>query len=795
MKKRFRAQCLLSGTVALGLFLSQSAFAEDEEAAEAQATPYNVITNDVPLPDDAVAYAPEIFPGIGPGPSIPSSPSPAVGFQGLGDNNTLTPPDTDGAVGPNHIMTMLNTQVRIQNRTGTTNYSTVTLSNWWATKVSGITFPFDPRILYDPYSSRWIATAAAQPATTNSAILIAVSQTSDPTGAWYAFGFLADSSRITWADFPTTGFNKSRVVISWNYYNLSGGSGNGVGIVAFNKTNLYAGSIPSTEFWYRAYSTNGLGVTPSVSYDTNDATFYLLQNFAGNISGSGYLALFTITGAFGSGVLTRSTNYASATAWADSAPSDSNFGPQLGASVKIHAGDSRLSQVVYRSGTLWCAHTIFLPTNSPTRCSVQWWQIGTNSSVVKHGLLDDQNGLYFYAYPSVAVNRFGDALIGYSRFATNQYASANYSFHSFDDPANSLESEYVTKAGESAYYKIPFGDTRNRWGDYSMTWVDPVNDSDFWTVQEYAATAVGSITNGSGRWGVWWAKLAVAFPGNDFFTNSYVLSGASGSTNGTTVRAGRETGEPNHAGNTNGASIWYSWTPPSTGNVILDTIGTAGTMALAVYTGSVVTNLTLVTNDVNSAGNGSRVVFNASASTTYRIAVDGLDGTMASTVLNWQEPTTPVFVKQPQNQTKYEGETVTFTAQAVGNPSSSYQWQFNGGNISGATSSSYTITAIGTNNAGNYTVAATNTSGSVTSAVAVLTVLTSEATLSSPIYTNNQFKLTVSQATNLTYIVQANTNLSTTNWISLTTNVAPFAFTDTQASNYSQRFYRALYKP
>ena len=284
-------------------------------------------------------------------------------------------------------------------------------------------------------------------------------------------------------------------------------------------------------------------------------------------------------------------------------------------------------------------------------------------------------------------------------------------------------------------------------------------------------------------------------PGNDYFTNSYQISGSSGSTNGTTVRALREAGEPNHAGNSNGASIWYNWTPPSAGNVILDTAGSAAVTVLAVYTGSSVGSLTLVTNDVGSLGSASRVVFNAST-TTYRIAVDGRNGSMAGTVLNWQRPTIPVFIAQPQSQTKYVGDSVTFSAQAVGNPDASYEWRLAGTNISGATNASYTKTGLSTNDAGNYTVLATNSSGSVTSAVASLTVLTSAATLAAPTWTTNQtFQLTVARETNLNYIVQVNTNLNYTNWVSLLTNTAPFTYTDTAASNSSQRFYRAIYKP
>jgi len=82
----------------------------------------------------------------------------------------------------------------------------------------------------------------------------------------------------------------------------------------------------------------------------------------------------------------------------------------------------------------------------------------------------------------------------------------------------------------------------------------------------------------------------------------------------------------------------------------------------------------------------------------------------------------------------------------------------------------------------------------VTSAVATLTVAVAQATLSGPLVTNNTFKFTISQVSGLRYIVQANTNLGTTNWVAISTNTAPFTITDTAFTNYPQRFYRALYR-
>lgn len=82
----------------------------------------------------------------------------------------------------------------------------------------------------------------------------------------------------------------------------------------------------------------------------------------------------------------------------------------------------------------------------------------------------------------------------------------------------------------------------------------------------------------------------------------------------------------------------------------------------------------------------------------------------------------PTMTTNPTSQTVTAGSSATFTAAASGSPTPTYQWNFNGGAISGATSASYTISSAQSGNAGNYTVTATNSIGSATSNVATLAV-------------------------------------------------------------------------
>jgi arabinan endo-1,5-alpha-L-arabinosidase len=85
-------------------------------------------------------------------------------------------------------------------------------------------------------------------------------------------------------------------------------------------------------------------------------------------------------------------------------------------------------------------------------------------------------------------------------------------------------------------------------------------------------------------------------------------------------------------------------------------------------------------------------------------------------------PVTPGITMQPQSQTVTVGANVQFSVTASGRPTPTYQWNFNGTAISGATSSSYSLTNVQPSNAGDYTVTVSNNSGSVTSGKATLTV-------------------------------------------------------------------------
>lgn len=428
-------------------------------------------------------------------------PSLVASFPALGDNNSSIPPDTHGAVGPNHVMVTLNTEVRIQDRNSSV-ISTVALSTFWDGFFDRR--PFDPKILYDHMSARWMFTVMADPAFATSSVLIAVSQTSDPTGFWDIYRVDADASNLGWADYPSIGYNKDWIVIQVNMFTVSGSDYTGSNIYVFDKGDLYSGG--SGLFTLFQDFSGGFSQVPAISYDDTLSTMYLIENWTGNEEGQGLLRLTTISGPVGGEVYTQDVAFIPSTeVWADDPPHN-NFAPQAGSSTGVMTNDARMQNAVNRNGSIWGTHTIFLPESAPTRSAVQWWEISPLGSVIQRGRIDDTTGNRYYAFPSIAVNESDDALIGYSRFASDQFVSANYAFRAGGDPLNVLQDDTVLKEGEAKYVKM-FGSGRNRWGDYSNTVVDPLDDSSFWTIQQYAEEPEVNSPS-TDRWGTWWGHIA-----------------------------------------------------------------------------------------------------------------------------------------------------------------------------------------------------------------------------------------------------------------------------------------------
>ena len=188
----------------------------------------------------------------------------------------------------------------------------------------------------------------------------------------------------------------------------------------------------------------------------------------------------------------------------------------------------------------------------------------------------------------------------------------------------------------------------------------------------------------------------------------------------------------------------------------------------------------------NDAGNYDAVASNASGSATSVVAT--------LTVL-----VPPSITTQPLSLTVTNGDPASFSVVATGFPSPTYQWRKGGVNLAGATSATFSLSGVTTNDAGNYDVVASNASGSATSVVATLTVQLPSIiplALATVSLSNGVPTFDVTGPLNASYVVWCSADLRS--WIPLQTNFTAdgtWHYVDTQSPAGSVQFYQATLTP
>jgi hypothetical protein len=312
------------------------------------------------------------------GSTYSNTPPLSANFEALLSDGTAFSPETYGAVGPNHLMVALNTEVRIQTRSGA-EVSRMSLGAWWAQTLTGISNVFDPRVVYDNYRGRWIFSANNDPVGPNASLLLAVSASSDPTGTWFRRSIALPTTSV-FADLPMVGFNTNWIVLAADTYNETTFDFVSAEVYVFNKNNLYSnGTLAPTRF----STTEIASLVPVVTYDPTNGINYLVSVWNPNdqdpVEPSGHLVIYSISGTLVAPVFSLES-FPYTEPWADTPPV-LNLGPQAGTPNRVSLGDSRIRSATFRGGTIQAAHTIFLPpgTNA-TYSAVQWWEFTTSAT-------------------------------------------------------------------------------------------------------------------------------------------------------------------------------------------------------------------------------------------------------------------------------------------------------------------------------------------------------------------------------------------------------------------------------
>jgi hypothetical protein len=207
-----------------------------------------------------------------------TSPAPTLSFLAQTRINHF-PPDTNGAVSLNFLMSATNDEIVIQNRLGAV-LTTTSLNAFWSSVWPDINPAWDPRVSYDPYADRWIFVCMANWGGVGSSLLAAVSATSDPTGTWYLRRVFADPTNSTTFDHPRVGFNSNWIVATGNELSDSDFSWLYSVVYAFDKTDFYSDGTKAPVQW--SDITNAFTITPALTYDPTIGTMYMLANYNGN---------------------------------------------------------------------------------------------------------------------------------------------------------------------------------------------------------------------------------------------------------------------------------------------------------------------------------------------------------------------------------------------------------------------------------------------------------------------------------------------------------------------------------
>ncbi len=457
-----------------------------------------------------------------------------MGFEGTSDYDTralgigLIPPDTMGAVGTTQYVQLLNGSFSVYNKaTGALAAPRVTDSTFWAA-AGGSTTGGDPRVLFDPVSSRWLAVGFNA---SGSGLNIGVSQTADALGSWKAATFNVFPAGI--ADYPTMSISGSSIVIGTNNFASVSGTFNyaGTSLLLLPKNDIFNPAGPVL---------TGLQTftTPYVAGDPNPIDRgYAIQGVNSKAAGgpvrlvaasAGFndAVTYDVTGAGTAGAAQTPLTYLSATGGQVYDVNKPARQPTTNASARVaDAGDERVASSAWEvGGKVYFAHTV-TPTGTDNTVVRIVVMDAVTKSVLSETDINDASGNFDFYQGSLAVNSSGQVVVGYNRsgsFVTGVDGRISIFARGFNTNLDgtlsmtgdvllkqSLVSDYHNGSAEGA---APAG--RQRWGDYSSVTLDPTDDQSFWVLGQFAReynNAAGGHPGGSGfgRWGNWISEVGV----------------------------------------------------------------------------------------------------------------------------------------------------------------------------------------------------------------------------------------------------------------------------------------------
>ncbi|MGB9075095.1 MAG: hypothetical protein WCC22_20840 [Terriglobales bacterium] len=447
--------------------------------------------------------------------------TPGIDFEGIGVNGS-EPSDVNMAVGPNHIVQIVNSEWAVYDKTGLIAAGfPKTLGSIWTSLGGPCTGEQgDPIAQYDRLADRWFLSQIGSESAPFS-LCIAVSKTNDPTGAYslyeYSFG-------NNFPDYPKysvwpTATNPAYLQMAHLFLNLQ--SFVGTAACAYDRTAMVAGNPSPVQICFTI--SNDGGFLPSdldgstAPPDGSPGYFITFETTS--------LHQFQLTPDFanpGSSTFTGPINIP-VSAFTAACGGGGTCIPQSGTVQQLDSlADRMMYRLAYRNFGDHEAMVVNHSVTSGSSVGPRWYEIRTPNNTPTIF----QQGTYapdstFRWMGSMAMDQAGDMLMSYSVSSSSIDPGIAYTGRVPADALGTMESENILLTGTH------FQTGHSRWGDYSAARIDPADDCTFWFTNQYLTS------NGDFVWGTHIGSFAFTGCAADFTVGASpssltILQGANG---------------------------------------------------------------------------------------------------------------------------------------------------------------------------------------------------------------------------------------------------------------------------
>ena len=478
-------------------------------------------------------------------------------FSGVENTYSVAPPDTDGDVGPDHYFQMVNNGFAIWDKSGNLLYGPVDNITLW----DGFVGPWthtndgDPVVIYDEYANVWVATQFSLPYRPQGPYyeLVAVSQTSDPLGAWNRYAFEFEDM----PDYPKFGIWPDGYYFTTHQF-ANAASWVGAGLSVCDRDAMIAGN-PDAEMIYFAMGVSNYGLLPADADGVNPppegSPSYVLD------VASNALKMWEVDVDWSNPVNSSVVTLPSLVTAPFSTQGINISQPGTDQSLDAMTGMT-MYRLQYRNfddyQVLMANHTV---NSGNGKAGVRWYELrnyGAGWDIYQQGTYAPQDGNNRWM-GSIAMNQNGDICLGYSVSSASTYPSIRIAGQSAGAPLGLG----VFDVDETTIYAGSKSQTGvSRWGDYCSMTIDPSDNQSFWYTTEYS--------NGGWNWRSQIAKIGfVQVPVTDF-TSDEILIPVGDTINFTDLTSGLPSSwQWTFEGGNPGTS-----TEQNPGNIIYDTEGT-----------------------------------------------------------------------------------------------------------------------------------------------------------------------------------------------------------------------------